>query len=77
MDTNVVKKVIEFVRDWNNGMAVSEMASKYAIKPATVRSRVASYRKQGIVIPPRRAQSVALSAADVKAINKELNIEKK
>ena len=63
-----VKMAIEFARDWNNGVSVADMASKYSIKPATVRNRVASFRKKGVNLVPR-SRGFSLGEDDVKKIN--------
>ena len=71
MNVNKVKTVIEFSRDWNSNMDVKEMAKKYAISVATVRSRVSSLRKQGVKLVSRK-RGINLSDSDVAAVNKEL-----
>ena len=71
MNTSELKLVIEFVRDWNAGMSIDDMAKKYSIKPVTVRSRISAFRKKGINIQSRRAGLVFLKK-DIDAINKAL-----
>lgn len=72
MTVSEVKKIIEFSRDWNNGMSVEDMASKYAIKPMSVRSRVASLRKQGVKLASRKRGIGKLEEKEVVEINKAL-----
>ena len=72
MNTTELKKVIEFSRDWNDGMSVDEMASKYAIKVSTVRSRVNAFRKQGINLSKRSGARFAFGDKDVAEVNKAL-----
>lgn len=62
-------QLIMFCKDWNAGVSVKEMAIKYAIKPVTVRSRVASLRKKGVKVEKRSAAKVEI---DVKTINRSL-----
>ena len=63
-------QVIEFVRDWNNGVTVEDLASKFNIAPATVRQKATFFRKKGIKVATRgRAR---LTESDVEEINSYL-----
>lgn len=71
MTITEVKKLIEFSRDWNSGMSVADMASKYGVKPVTIRSRVSALRKKGVNVV-KRSSGLQLTEKDVESINKSL-----
>ena len=71
MNVNDVRKLIEFSRDWNTGMSVKEMASKYGVKEASIRSRVSSLRKKGVKLASRKG-GLALTEQEVAKINAAL-----
>ena len=48
------------------------MASKYAVKPVSVRSRVASLRKRGVKLASRKRGIGKLEEKEVVEINKAL-----
>lgn len=66
MNTN---DFIVFSVDWNAGMTANELAEKYNTDVAVVRSWVASLRKKGVKLTPRRG---GIGDIDVKKINDNL-----
>ena len=71
MDTNEVKKVIEFARMWNNGDSKEAIAKFYNIKVSTVSNRVATLRKKGIKLH-KRVSRTAFTKKEIDEINKAI-----
>ena len=71
MSADEVTNAIEFSRMWNKGDSVEAIAKFYDVKPATVRSRVAAYRKKGIKLV-KRTSAVQFTKAQILEINKAI-----
>lgn len=64
---------INFCRDWNDGMSVVDLSSKYNISKAQVRGRVNAWRKKGVALVERRGATYSnLTEKEVAVLNKEL-----
>lgn len=64
---------INFCKDWNAGMSVKDLATKYNIEPAQVRGRVNAWRKKGVKLAERRGASYSkLTEKEIEKINANL-----
>lgn len=66
--------IVKFVKDWNSGMTVPDLAKKYKLSEASVRSTATSLRRKGVNVENRKKKGIvaSLSEKDVAEINKQI-----